>query len=150
MRAVLQRVGSASVTVEGLTVGAIGPGILALIGVADGDTAADRDYLARKIPETRIFEDEQGLMNLSLSETGGELLLVSQFTLLGDARKGRRPSFTQAARPEMAEPLFNELVAQLEALMPGKVATGRFQTMMEVALVNSGPVTLLLDSRKNF
>ena len=150
MRAVLQRVSSASVTVAGTTVGAIGPGILALIGVEQGDEAGDRDYLARKIPATRIFEDEQGLMNLSLSETGGELLLVSQFTLLGDARKGRRPSFSQAARPETAEALFSELVAQLEAQMPGKVATGRFQTMMEVALVNSDPVTILLDSRKNF
>lgn len=150
MRAVLQRVSSASVTVAGEIVGAIGPGILALIGVEQGDSTTDRDYLARKIPETRIFEDEAGLMNLSLSETGGALLLVSQFTLLGDARKGRRPSFSQAARPETAEPLFSELVAQLENQMPGKVATGRFQTMMEVALVNSGPVTILLDSRKAF
>ncbi|OPZ59688.1 MAG: D-tyrosyl-tRNA(Tyr) deacylase [Deltaproteobacteria bacterium ADurb.Bin510] len=150
MRAVLQRVSSAAVTVAGTIVGAIGPGILALIGVEQDDTAADRDYLARKIPEMRIFEDEAGLMNLSLCETGGELLLVSQFTLLGDARKGRRPSFSQAARPETAEALFSELVAQLEAQMPGRVATGRFQTMMEVSLVNSGPVTILLDSRKNF
>jgi len=149
LRCVLQRVLSASVTIDGETISKIGKGILALLGVEEGDTKADLDYMVKKIPHLRIFEDENGKMNLSLLDVGGELLLVSQFTLLGDARHGRRPSFIEAARPEDAEPLF-EAVAALLRQKGLNVQTGRFRTHMEVSLLNDGPVTILLDSRKVF
>lgn len=149
MRAVIQRVTSSSVDVDKERVGEIQLGFMCLIGVMDGDTEADCQYIAKKITGLRVFEDAEDKMNLSLKDVGGSVLLVSQFTLAGDARKGNRPSFSTAARPEVAEPLFERLKAMiLEAGIP--VETGRFRTHMEVALVNDGPVTILLDSRREF
>lgn len=146
MRAVVQRVGRAQVTVGDEVVGRIGTGFLVLLGVAVGDEAADADWLADKVAGLRVFEDEAGQMNLALSEVGGAVLAVSQFTLLADCRKGRRPSFVEAARPEAAVPLYERFVERLRSAgLP--VETGRFRAHMEVELVNSGPVTLLLDSR---
>lgn len=149
MRAVIQRVAAAHVEVAGDTVGAVGRGLLVLIGVARGDSAADAEYLAEKTAGLRIFEDHQGKMNLALGEVGGEVLAVSQFTLLGDCRKGRRPGFTEAAEPGRADALYNAYVAALRA-RGLRVATGVFRAEMQVHLVNDGPVTLLLDSRKAF
>lgn len=149
MRAVLQRVARASVTVEGETVGEIGPGLVALVGVSKDDGPSDVDYLIEKITSLRIFEDEAGQMNLSLADTGGALLIVSQFTLFGDARRGRRPSFSSAASPDLAESLYDKFVEQARKSV-GNVATGNFRRMMQVELVNDGPVTILLDSRKLF
>lgn len=149
MRTVVQRVSRAKVTVAGEVTGKIGAGFLVLLGVAEGDTAADATALAEKIVGLRVFEDADGKMNLSLGETGGALLVVSQFTLLGDCRKGRRPSFIAAARPEIANELYEQFVAAVRQLgIP--VGTGTFQAHMDVELVNDGPVTLLLDSRKAF
>ncbi len=149
MRCVVQRVARASVTVAGEVVGEIGAGFMVLVGVAEGDTEADAAYCAGKISGLRVFEDSEDKMNLSLADVGGSVLLVSQFTLLGDARHGRRPSFIEAARPETAEPLFTRLKDMLlEAGLA--VETGRFRTHMEVTLLNDGPVTILLDSRKTF
>lgn len=149
MRAVIQRVISAGVTVAGETVGSINKGLLVLVGVAKDDGPADVAYLVNKIVNLRVFADDKRLMQLTVSEVGGAVLLVSQFTLLGDCRKGRRPSFDQSAPPEQAELLYNNL---LEALVQQglPVATGRFKAMMEVSLVNDGPVTLILDSKKLF
>ncbi len=147
MRAVLQRVSAAGVTVDGRSVGEIGAGLLILLGVAAGDGEEDARYLAEKTARLRIFEDADGRMNLSLTETGGEVLVVSQFTLLADCRQGRRPSFTRAAPPAEAASLYETYVARLRELGL-TVATGIFQAMMEVRLVNQGPVTMLLDSRK--
>ena len=147
MRAVVQRVRKARVNVEGRTVGEIGAGLLVFLGVGHNDSEKDCDYLAGKIAHLRIFSDEQGLMNRSLLETGGEVLVVSQFTLWGDCVKGRRPSFTRAAPPEKAKPLY-EHFTRLVREKGLNVATGLFQEMMEVDLVNDGPVTLLLDSEK--
>ena len=149
MRCVVQRVTRAGVTVDGETVGAIGPGFMALVGVQEGDTEADAAYCAAKISGLRVFEDAEDKMNLSLADVGGQVLLVSQFTLMGDARHGRRPSFSGAARPELAEPLFLRLKLLLEQAGL-TVETGRFRTHMEVELINDGPVTILLDSRKGF
>ncbi len=149
MRAVLQRVNSASVTVGAECVGRIGPGLLVLLGVEEGDGGADASYLAQKCAGLRIFEDGAGKMNLSVAEAGGEVLVVSQFTLLGDCRQGRRPGFSRAAPPELAKSLYEEYVERLRELGLS-VATGVFQAEMAVALVNDGPVTLLLDSRKEF
>jgi D-tyrosyl-tRNA(Tyr) deacylase len=149
MRVVLQRVTRASVSIEGETVGEIGAGIVVLLGIARDDTERDVDYLLEKIVALRIFEDEAGHMNLSLAETGGALLVVSQFTLYGDARRGRRPSFSDAAPPELAEPLYEKFV-QRAGQSVERVATGGFRKMMQVELVNDGPVTILLDSRKLF
>ena len=149
MRAVVQRVTRASVEVNGEVTGRIGAGLLVLLGVAEGDTAADADYLAEKIAGLRIFEDADGKMNRSVLETGGAVLAVSQFTLLGDVRRGKRPSFDAAARPEQARQLYAHFVAQIRVLGL-RCETGRFQEMMQVELVNSGPVTILLDSRKLF
>lgn len=149
MRAVVQRVSKASVTVEDEIVGAIDQGFLILLGVAEGDTQQDVIWLAAKIAGLRVFEDAEGKMNLDVRQVGGAVLVVSQFTLLGDCRKGRRPSFVAAARPELADGLYQSLVAEIRGLgLP--VETGRFQAQMDVALVNDGPVTLLLDSRKQF
>ena len=146
MRAVVQRVSSGSVEVEGQVITAIGKGLLVLLGVAQGDTARDADSLADKIAGLRIFEDKVGKMNLSAQEVGAALLVVSQFTLLGDCRKGRRPSFTEAAPPEQAERLYQVFVARLRQTgLP--VETGVFQAKMQVHLVNDGPVTLILDTK---
>ncbi len=149
MRAIVQRVKRAEVRVGAETVGRIGRGSLVLLGVANDDSREDADYLVKKIIELRIFEDEQGKMNLSLAESEGELLVVSQFTLYGDCRKGRRPSYSHAATQEMALELYQYFLAQARRLYP-KVEAGVFQAMMEVELVNDGPVTLLLDSKKLF
>ena len=150
MRAVVQRVSRAGVEVEGRRVGAIGPGLLVLLGAGAGDAAADVAYLVDKVANLRIFADQAGKMNLSVLETGGGVLAVSQFTLYGDARKGRRPAFTGALEPRQAEALYQEFVAGLRAAGVAEVATGVFGAMMEVELVNSGPVTILLDSGKAF
>ncbi len=149
MRCVVQRVKEASVTVAGETVGKIGPGYMVLIGVSVEDTEKDVRYMADKVPNLRIFEDAEDKMNLSLKDVGGEILAVSQFTLYGDARGGRRPSFIAAARPEAANELYEQLVASWRE-QGIHVETGRFRTHMEVGLVNDGPVTILLDSTKGF
>lgn len=149
MRAVVQRVSRASVTVEGETVGAIERGLVVLLGVTRGDTSRDVIYLADKTAGLRIFADDAGKMNLSVTEIGGGLLVVSQFTLLGDCRKGRRPGFSDAAPPELADLLYREYVAALKNLGL-TVATGIFQAEMLVELANDGPVTLLLDSQRQF
>ena len=144
MRALVQRVTSASVTVDGEVVGAIGAGLCALVGVTHTDDGAAAEKLARKLWELRIFHDAAGVMNVSVAEASGEVLVVSQFTLYGDTRRGRRPSWVDAARPEQAEPLVDAVVAALRA-RGATVATGRFRADMQVALVNDGPVTLLLE-----
>ena len=149
MRCVIQRVTRARVTVDHETVGQIASGFMVLVGVQSGDTEADAAYCAAKIAGLRVFEDEDDKMNLSLSDVHGGVLLVSQFTLLGDARHGRRPSFSDAARPEDAEPLFTHL-KELLVKAGLSVETGRFRTHMDVELVTDGPVTILLDSRKGF
>ena len=149
MRCVIQRVTQASVTVAGEVVGKIENGFMVLVGAQDGDTESDARYCAEKIAGLRVFEDENEKMNLSRGDVGGSVLLVSQFTLLADARHGRRPDFIQAARPEVAEPLC-ELVREMLAGKGLHVETGRFRTHMEVSLLNDGPVTILLDSRKKF
>ena len=146
MKAVLQRVKRASVTIDGQIVGQIGQGILVLLGVQQGDSEADARQLADKTIDLRIFDDEQGKMNLSLTDVSGSLLVVSQFTLLGDCRKGRRPSFIAAAPPELAEKLYDTFIAAA-GIRGIPVATGRFRAMMDVELVNDGPVTLIFDSR---
>ena len=149
MRCVIQRVSHASVDVAGETVGRIDGGFLVLLGAEDGDTEADAKYCADKIAGLRVFEDENDRMNLSLMDVGGKVLLVSQFTLLADARHGRRPDFIKAAKPDVAEPLCETVKAMLEAHGLA-VETGRFRTHMAVSLMNDGPVTILLDSRKTF
>lgn len=149
MRAVIQRVGRCRVVVDGTTVGEIGAGLLVLLGVSRSDTEAAADYLVEKVIGLRIFEDEAGKMNLSVHDKRGEVLVVSQFTLYGDVRRGKRPSFDSAARPEDARRLYEYFVEKIGA-SGLRCATGQFQASMEVELVNSGPVTILLDSEKNF
>ena len=149
MRTVIQRVKSASVTVEGRVVSEISKGLLVFLGVAQEDTPADVDYMASKIANLRIFEDDEGRMNLSILDVDGEALVVSQFTLYGDCRKGRRPSFIHAARPEKADPLYQAFMDEISRLgVP--VKAGIFQAMMDVELINDGPVTMMLDSNKLF
>ena len=149
MRAVVQRVLHADVTVSGETTGTIEKGLMVLLGVGESDNEKDAEYMAEKVCGLRIFEDADDKMNLSLKDVNGSVLMVSQFTLLGDARHGRRPSFIRAARPEVAEPLFEMLCKKI--VDKGiHVETGRFRTHMEVSLVNDGPVTILLDSKKGF
>ena len=153
MRAVLQRVTCASVAVEDETVGSIMDGLCVLLGVKDDDTKNDVAYLVEKITNLRIFNDDEGHMNKSLLDVGGDLLIVSQFTLYGDVRRGRRPSWSEAAAPEVAEPLYELFVSEARRAVEGcggRVATGKFQSKMMVELVNDGPVTLLIDSRKQF
>ncbi|MEJ7578645.1 MAG: D-aminoacyl-tRNA deacylase [Pyrinomonadaceae bacterium] len=149
MRAVLQRVMRASVKVEGETVGAIESGLVVLLGVKDDDTEEDAEYLVEKIAGLRIFDDDAGQMNRSVVDVGGALLVVSQFTLYGDVRRGRRPSWSEAAAPERAEPLYDAFVRMAREKIE-KVETGSFRRMMQVELVNDGPVTMLIDSRKVF
>jgi D-tyrosyl-tRNA(Tyr) deacylase len=146
MRAVVQRVSHAEVVVDGVSVGRIGEGILSLVGISREDTEKDLQWMAKKIVELRIFDDEEGKMNRSLLEIHGQLLVVSQFTLYGDCRKGRRPSYSEAAPPADADRLYQDFVAIVRKLVPD-VQTGKFQAIMQVNLTNSGPVTLLLDSR---
>lgn len=147
MRAVIQRVKNASVTVDGAVVGAIEKGILVLLGVEAGDTAVDLEWLVARLARIRIFEDENGKMNLSLRDVGGDALVVSQFTLFGSMKKGSRPSFNRAAVPAEAIPLYESFVTALSEALGKPVPTGKFGAMMDVALVNDGPVTLVLDSR---
>ena len=149
MRACVQRVTTASVTVDEQVVGQIGPGLAVLLGVAQGDAEPDATFMAEKVANLRIFGDDEGKMNRSLLDTGGELIAISQFTLLGDCRKGRRPAFVAAAAPELAQQLYERFCDHVQALGVN-VATGIFQADMQVALVNQGPVTMLLDSRKLF
>jgi len=149
MRAVVQRVTRARVTVDDEIVGEIGNGLAVLLGIAADDTNADADYLAHKIAALRILDDSEGRMNLSLKDVEGELLVVSQFTLYGDVRRGLRPSWSDAAPPEVAEPLYEYFVKKCRELIE-RVETGSFRKMMLVELVNDGPVTLMLDSRKLF
>ncbi len=149
MRAVVQRVQRARVTVSGETAGEIAQGLLVLVGVGQDDTEAAADYLADKVAGLRIFEDEAGRMNLAVGEIGGAVLVVSQFTLFGDVRRGKRPSFDAAARPELARQLYEYFVGKLRA-SGLRCETGRFQEMMQVELVNDGPVTILVDSEKSF
>ena len=147
MRAVVQRVSKASVTVQGRVTGSIERGLLVLVGIAGDDTDEDIAWLAGKIAGQKLFADESGRMNLSVTETGGGVLVVSQFTLLASTRKGTKPSWHRAAAPELAVPLYQKFLAAMEAVIGHPVATGEFGAMMEVALVNDGPVTLVLDSR---
>ena len=149
MRAVVQRVTRASVTVDDEIIGEIGSGLVVLLGIARDDTRLDAAYLADKISALRIFDDEAGKMNLSVKELKGALLIISQFTLYGDVRRGLRPSWIDAAAPEVAEPLYDFFVRQAGTLVE-RVATGSFRAMMQVELVNDGPVTILLDSKKLF
>jgi D-tyrosyl-tRNA(Tyr) deacylase len=149
LRCVIQKVKRASVTVDGEIIGKIDVGILVLLGVSNEDSEKDATYLVEKTLNLRIFEDENGKMNLSLLDVKGELLVVSQFTLYGDTRKGRRPSFIDAAQPEKANQLYEFFVAEAQKQIE-KVETGRFQAMMDVELINDGPVTILLDSTKLF
>ncbi|MEA5059672.1 MAG: D-tyrosyl-tRNA(Tyr) deacylase [Clostridia bacterium] len=148
MRAVVQRVSRASVTISSEVCGKIGPGFLVLLGVEDTDGPEDLAYICDKILGLRVFEDAAGKMNLDILQTGGKVLLISQFTLYGDARHGRRPSFIKAARPETAIPLYEEMVERLRRKVP--VETGRFGAEMQVELINDGPVTILLESKKLF
>jgi len=147
MRALVQRVREARVTVDGRVTGAIGSGLLVLAGVIDGDSGDDRDWLVHKIVNLRVFDDEAGVMNRSVRDVSGDILAVSQFTLYASTKKGHRPSWSAAARPEVAEPLFDALVAALAVALGKPVQTGVFGAHMDVALVNDGPVTLWLDSR---
>ena len=149
MRAVVQRVKEARVAVEGRTVGEIGGGLLVFLGVGEADSEKDGDYLANKIAHLRIFSDDRDLMNLSLIDIRGAVLVVSQFTLLGDCRKGRRPSFSDAALPDKARDMYDYFIASVNA-RDLAVASGEFQAMMDVHLVNDGPVTMLLDSKRRF
>lgn len=149
MRAVLQRVTRASVKVENETTGEIDKGLVVLLGVARDDSETDADYLAAKIVALRVFDDEAGKMNLSVKDIEGGILVVSQFTLYGDVRRGLRPSWIEAAPPEKAEPLYEFFLKQIRKLV-SRVACGKFQSLMQVELINDGPVTILLDSRKQF
>jgi len=150
MRAVVQRVKKAEVRVEGRVTGKIDNGLLIFLGVGQDDDRKDLEYMADKIINLRIFEDADGKMNLSVLDVGGSVLVVSQFTLYGDCRKGKRPSYSSAARPEVAEKLYEEFIEYIRGKYNIKVETGQFQAMMEVDLVNDGPVTLLVDSKKTF
>ena len=148
MKAVVQRVTSAKVETEGKVSGAIGTGLLVLLGIEPDDTCDDCGYIVKKCTNLRIFEDDNGKMNLSVLDKGGSILLVSQFTLLGDARHGNRPSFTGAAVPEIAVPLYERVIADMRRMLPTE--TGIFGADMQVSLVNDGPVTILLDSKKSY
>jgi D-tyrosyl-tRNA(Tyr) deacylase len=147
MRAVIQRVSSASVTIEGTIAGAINGGLLVLLGIEDADTGADVQWLSGKIVNLRIFADEAGVMNRSVLETGGGILLVSQFTLHASTKKGNRPSYIRASKPEVAIPLYEQMIRQLEADLGKPIATGRFGADMQVALLNDGPVTIWIDTK---
>ncbi len=148
MRVVIQRVSEAKVTVGSKVISAINTGLLVLAGIEDADTDEDVDYLARKIVALRIFDDQNGIMNLSVQEVSGDILVVSQFTLHANTKKGNRPSYIRASAPFTAVPLYHQFIAQLEAATGKKVATGVFGAMMEVSLVNDGPVTIIIDSKQ--
>ena len=147
MRAVLQRVSEASVTIDGQVKGSIQKGLLVLLGIEDTDTVEDVSWLSKKIVQMRIFGDDAGLMNLSVQDINGEILIISQFTLHAATRKGNRPSFIKAARPEKAIPLYEQMIVQLQTDLGKDVATGSFGADMKVALINDGPVTIIIDSK---
>ena len=147
MRAVIQRVREASVVVDGKTTSEIGPGLLVLLGIAEGDTTQDVEWLVPKIGNLRIFNDQEGVMNRSLKDTGGDMIVVSQFTLLAATKKGNRPSYIRAARPDTAIPLYEGFVRRMEAFLGREVGTGQFGADMKVALLNDGPVTIWIDTR---
>jgi D-tyrosyl-tRNA(Tyr) deacylase len=147
MRAVIQRVSEASVTIDGRVKSAIGPGMLVLLAVEEADTAEDIEWLSGKIARLRIFNDEQGVMNRAVTETQGQVLVVSQFTLFASTRKGNRPSYTRSARPEFAVPMYEQFVQALGTALGQPVLTGEFGADMKVALLNDGPVTILIDSK---
>ena len=148
MRVVLQRVSKASVTIKSEVIAAIGKGLLILVGIEDDDTQEDIDWLAAKIIQLRIFDDENGVMNLSVKDIGGEMLIVSQFTLHASTKKGNRPSYIRASKPDFAISVYEKFIQKTEALLGKKAGTGRFGTMMDVALINDGPVTIILDSKQ--
>lgn len=147
MRVVIQRVSEASVTIDGVLVAEIGKGLMVLVGIEEADAREDAEWLVRKMLDMRIFSDDEGKMNCSLRDVRGEILVVSQFTLHASTKKGNRPSFIRAARPDYAVPLYEELLGLLREEMPGRVACGRFGADMEVSLCNDGPVTIVMDSR---
>jgi len=147
MRAVLQRVTQASCTVDGKITGEIGPGFLVLLGVEDADTTDDLQWLAQKIASMRVFSDENGLMNKALADVNGDILLISQFTLFAQTKKGNRPGFTRAARPDKAIPMYEAMIKELESLTGKKIATGIFGADMKINLLNDGPVTIIMDTR---
>jgi D-aminoacyl-tRNA deacylase len=147
MRAVIQRVSQASCTVDGTLTGKIGTGLLVLLGIEDADTTADLEWLAQKMVNMRIFGDENGLMNKALADVDGNILLISQFTLFAQTKKGNRPSFIRAARPDKAIPMYEQMIAQLQALLNKPIATGIFGADMKIALVNEGPVTITIDTK---
>ena len=148
MRVVLQRVSKASVTIKSEVIAAIGKGLLILVGIEDDDTQEDIDWLAAKIIQLRIFDDENGVMNLSVKDIGGEMLIVSQFTLHASTKKGNRPSYIRASKPDFAIPVYEKFIRKTEELLGKKAGTGRFGAMMDVALVNDGPVTIIIDSKQ--
>lgn len=148
MRVVIQRVSQASVTIGGTLKSHIGRGLLVLVGIEDADTDADIEYLCQKITKLRIFDDASGVMNLSVADVGGDILVVSQFTLMAATRKGNRPSYIRASRPEVATPLYERFVDRLQTLLGRAVPTGTFGADMQVALVNDGPVTIVMDSKQ--
>lgn len=147
MIAVIQRVTKANVTIEGKVTGAIGDGLMVLLGIEDADNQDDIGWLSRKIINLRIFDDENGVMNKSLLDTGGDILLVSQFTLHASTKKGNRPSYIRAAKPDVATPLYEKFIQQLEADLGKTVQTGEFGAMMQISLVNDGPVTIIIDTK---
>ncbi|MCE4564050.1 MULTISPECIES: D-aminoacyl-tRNA deacylase [unclassified Maribellus] len=148
MRVVIQKVKEASVTVEGEKISAIETGLLVLVGIESEDTEEDISYLVKKIAQLRVFDDENGVMNLSVQDVGGDVIVVSQFTLQASTKKGNRPSYIRAARPEFSIPMYEKFVASMEEALGKKVGTGKFGAMMEVALVNDGPVTIIIDSKQ--
>lgn len=148
MRVVVQKVSEAKVTVDGKTVSSIGKGLLVLLGIEDADTEEDIDWLAKKIVQLRIFNDESGVMNRSVQDTGGDMIVVSQFTLHANTKKGNRPSYIRASKPDFAVPLYEKFIAKTEAVLGKKVGTGIFGAMMDVSLVNHGPVTIIIDSKQ--
>ena len=148
MRTVIQRVTRASVSVEGRILSETGPGLLVLLGIEDSDGNNDIEWLCNKIVQLRIFNDKDGVMNLSVQETGGGIMVISQFTLHARTKKGNRPSYIRAARPEVAIPLYNSFVSRLSALLGREIATGEFGAMMQVELINDGPVTIIIDTKE--
>jgi len=147
MRVVIQRVSQASVTIEGNVKASIGKGFMILVGIGDDDNQNDIDYLVKKITNLRVFDDSEGVMNLSIQDIGGEILLISQFTLMASTKKGNRPSYIKAARPEISVPLYESLINAIEAAIGKEIGTGEFGADMKVALINDGPVTICIDSK---
>jgi len=147
MKAVIQRVSQASVTIDGQIVSAIGPGLMVLVGIEDADTQEDIEWLSSKIVNLRIFNDDAGVMNISIKETGGDILLVSQFTLQASTKKGNRPSYIRASKPEVAVPIYERMIGQLAMDLGKEIFTGRFGADMKVGLVNDGPVTIIIDTK---